>query len=519
MRAAGYIRVSTPAQAEEDKVSLREQRQDIEDYCSSKGYTLVKWYQDVGSGASKRRSGFQQMLRDAQDGEFDIIVCWKADRLSRGLYPAAALGEALEGTDIALEAVKDAIDRTTFDLMAVVGKIELNNIQERARMGARGRAGKGRIAGTPKYGYAIGEDHKPVIVEEEAKVVRRMFQEYAGGSGCRSITSGLMRDGILTRKGKDWTIPRILEVISHPAYMGAGVYGKKQYYKKDDGDHDVRRHRKMPEESWVTIEFPRIIDDVTWEQAQRERKSPTRGSWRRDRIHEAHYMLKGLLWCGHCAKRYRTKSELVVQYRTNKDGTKYKKPTNTVRTRYACINGTGPGSHCPTSYVSAKRVEHLVWKVVTDVLTKPDQVRALLEEQERYLQEGGTLTQLERARNQMETVDAERGRAFQLFQKSYITEKELDVRMRSITERLEFHTEQAKQLEAEASQVADRLARLEDFRSTTRQITARLDTMTGAEKVDVVHALVSRVTVVGKGQYQLVLAIDREGTLSTESTT
>ena len=73
IRAAAYIRVSTERQAEEDRVSLDEQHKDIAAYCQGKGYTVVKEYQDVGSGASKRRPQFQQLLWDAQDGEFDVI--------------------------------------------------------------------------------------------------------------------------------------------------------------------------------------------------------------------------------------------------------------------------------------------------------------------------------------------------------------------------------------------------------------------------------------------------------------
>ena len=91
IRAAAYIRVSTERQAEEDKVSLGEQSKDIAAYCLDKGYTVVKEYQDIGSGASKRRQGFQQLLRDTQAGHYDVIVCWKSDRLSRGLYPDTAL--------------------------------------------------------------------------------------------------------------------------------------------------------------------------------------------------------------------------------------------------------------------------------------------------------------------------------------------------------------------------------------------------------------------------------------------
>ena len=102
IRAAAYIRVNTERQAEEDRVSLEEQHKGIASYCETKDYTVVKDYRDVGSGASKRRPGFQQLLRDVQDGALDVIVCWKSDRLSRGLYPAAALMEAIEGTDVTL---------------------------------------------------------------------------------------------------------------------------------------------------------------------------------------------------------------------------------------------------------------------------------------------------------------------------------------------------------------------------------------------------------------------------------
>ena len=76
MRAAAYIRVSTEKQAAEEKVSLTEQRKDIDAYCEDRAYSIVEVYQDVGSGASKRRRDFQRMLKDAQAGHFDVIVCW-----------------------------------------------------------------------------------------------------------------------------------------------------------------------------------------------------------------------------------------------------------------------------------------------------------------------------------------------------------------------------------------------------------------------------------------------------------
>ena len=111
----------------------------MEAHCQRRGLTIAARYQEVGRGWTKNRPEFQRMLADARKGRFDTIVCWKSDRLSRGMYPAAALMEVVEAYQIGLEAVMDAIDMKTFGLMAAIGKIELDNFRERASMGKRGR--------------------------------------------------------------------------------------------------------------------------------------------------------------------------------------------------------------------------------------------------------------------------------------------------------------------------------------------------------------------------------------------
>ena len=129
-------------------------------YCESKGLTITARYQEVGRGWSKKRPEFQRMLADARRGRFDTIVCWKSDRLSRGMYPAAALMEVVEAHQIRLEAVMDAIDMKTFGLMAAIGKIELDNFRERSTLGKRGTAKQGRApTGGPRSSIdsAIGQ--------------------------------------------------------------------------------------------------------------------------------------------------------------------------------------------------------------------------------------------------------------------------------------------------------------------------------------------------------------------------
>ena len=176
-RAAIYARVSDKSQDGEEKTSISEQINDMEAHCKRKGLTITARYQEVGRGWSKKRPEFQRMLADAKRGRFDTIVCWKSDRLSRGMYPAAALMEVVEANHINLEAVMDAIDMKTFGLMAAIGKIELDNFRERASMGKRGTAKQGRIpVGNIPYGYRIGDDGRPQIVEAEAEVVRRVYR-------------------------------------------------------------------------------------------------------------------------------------------------------------------------------------------------------------------------------------------------------------------------------------------------------------------------------------------------------
>ena len=145
-RAAIYARVSDKSQDTEDKTSISEQIGDMEAYCEKKGLTITARYKEVGPGWSKKRPKFLQMLADAKNGDFDIIVCWKSDRLTRGMYPAAALMEVVDAHQIGIEAVMDTIDMKTFGLMAVVGKIELDNLRERSSMGKRGAA-------TSRVGY------------------------------------------------------------------------------------------------------------------------------------------------------------------------------------------------------------------------------------------------------------------------------------------------------------------------------------------------------------------------------
>ena len=266
--AAIYARVSDKSQAEDDKTSIGEQIAEMEAYCENRGLTITVRYQEIGHGWSKMRSEFQRMLADARAGRFDTIVCWKSDRLSRGMYPAAALMEVVEAYQMRLEAVTDSIDIKTFGLMAAIRKIELDNFRERASMGRRGMAKQGRIPNTAMpYGYRRGERGKPEIEENEAEIVRRIFHQCAyEGMGGKFIANQLMADGVPPRKsGTYWHASSIIRLIRNQVYKdGIWWYGKNRHLLTENG----RRVHRQPEDTWIPISFPPLVDETTWERAQ-----------------------------------------------------------------------------------------------------------------------------------------------------------------------------------------------------------------------------------------------------------
>ena len=340
LRAAIYARVSDKSQAEEDKTSLSEQTIEMEAYCERKGLTVVARYQEVGRGWSKKRPEFQRMLAEAKQGLFDTIVCWKSDRLSRGMYPAAALMEV--------------VDMKTFGLMAAIGKIELDNFRERASMGKRGTAKQGRTpTGTLPYGYRIGDDGRPEIHEAEAEVVRRIFRQYVHeGMGASSITWQLLEEGVPAGKnGGRWHESHLHRMPGSEAYKGAWWYGKTRQVATEDGT----RVYAQPRETWIEIPVPPLVDEETWDRAQALKKQRLNRSKRNTKVF---YLLQHLLRCAECGMLFggRTNSRDV----TKRNGKVYRYELDPPLRYYSCYGMQKHRLRCRKhSFIRAEKLEEL----------------------------------------------------------------------------------------------------------------------------------------------------------------
>ncbi len=501
-RAAIYARVSHQSQAEEDKTSISEQTREMEAYCQVKGLTIVARYQEVGRGWSKKRPEFQRMLADAKQGRFDTIVCWKSDRLSRGMYPAAALMEVIEAHQIRLEAVMDAIDLKTFGLMAAIGKIELDNLRDRTSLGRRGAAKQGRIPshGIP-YGYRIGDDGKPCIEEVEAGVVRRIFDQYVHEEiGIPSIARRLMDDGVPTAKpaGKRWHESHVHRILGNGAYKGTWWYGKSRQISTEDG----RKRYQQPEDTWIQIPFPPLVDEQTWNRAQSLKKLRMSRAKRNTRVF---YMLQHLVRCSGCGMLLGGRA--TKQNTVRRNGKLYHYDLEPPRRYYQCYGMQKRLFSCRRHpFIRAERLEDLIWREVAKVVQNPQIIvagmEALIPSQDTDLAE--EIAQAERG---LRDIQSEEDRMIRLYVSGKIDEDQLDRQRQFVTERLKHCREQLERCRAREVAAKDKRVLAGHIAQWARTIEQSLDSLSSEERKEVLEFLLDSVTIDGDNNVTITLTI------------
>ncbi len=508
-RAAIYARVSDKSQDTEDKTSISEQISDMETHCQRRGLTIAARYQEVGRGWSKNRPEFQRMLAEAKKGRFDVIVCWKSDRLSRGMYPAAALMEVIEAYQIELEAVMDAIDMKTFGLMAAIGKIELDNFRERTSMGKRGSAKQGRIpVNNVPFGYRLGEGRRPVVVEEEVEIIRRVFHMYVReGLGAPAIARQLTAEGIPTPNNVGrWYDRTVTRILSHEAYRGTWWFGKVRHVATE---HGMRRYGR-PEDEWVGVPFPPVIDEETWQQAQEAKKQRLTRSGRNTKIF---YLLQHLIRCAECG--YIMGCQANRRQTVKRDGKSYKYELDPPHRYYRCYGKLNIGMKCREhSYIRAERLEELVWGEVKKMLENPDLIVAGIESLNTQADGDGLAEEIARAERDLQKVQVEEDRAIRLYVSGKITEKQLDHQRKFITERLETLRENLNEYRARESARSEQRELAERVMEWAEWIGDGLDELPQEERREVLRLLLDGATIDKDNQVHLTLAIPTKDFLS-----
>jgi DNA invertase Pin-like site-specific DNA recombinase len=150
MRAAIYARVSTTDQHVENQLA------ELRQYVERRGWTAVEYVDRGVSGAKDRRPALDELLKAARRRRFDVLVCWRLDRLGRNLRHLILLLDELRALGIAFVTLGEGLDTSTpagrlqLHVLSAIAEFERARVQERVVAGLARAKAQGRKLGRPE---------------------------------------------------------------------------------------------------------------------------------------------------------------------------------------------------------------------------------------------------------------------------------------------------------------------------------------------------------------------------------
>lgn len=225
-------------------------REYIENFIEgAKGAEVVEYEDEGFSGKNIKRPQFQQMLKDMQKRHFDYLVCYKLDRLGRNLADLATLMENLEHKGTSFVSIKEKFDTTTpigkamLYFSGVLAQMEREQIAERVRDNMLMLARSGRwLGGTTPLGFdskklerediAGKKKMSYFLVENSAEIelVRFIFTYFMEKQSLTKVMEYLLEHGIRTRKGCEFYIMAVRDILTNPVYCVADKEAYQYFY-------------------------------------------------------------------------------------------------------------------------------------------------------------------------------------------------------------------------------------------------------------------------------------------------
>lgn len=273
LRVTFYARVSTDK--DEQLNSLENQVQYYTELIQSKpNWIYVEGYIDEGiSGTStKKRDSFLRMIEDAKAGRFDFIITKEISRFSRSTLDSIKYTQELLEHDVGVLFQNDNINTLDSDsefrlvVMAGVAQDEVRKLSERLKFGFRQAIKNGHVLGNDRLWGYDKKDCVLTINEDEAQIIRRIFDLYANQQlGIRRISQILYDEGHTSRQGGPFNVLTIRHILCNPKYKG-------WYCAKKSQTVDYRSKRKvfLDESEWVMYpdpSIPAIVSEELWDRA------------------------------------------------------------------------------------------------------------------------------------------------------------------------------------------------------------------------------------------------------------
>lgn len=492
-----YTRVSTIEQAESG-YSIDEQERLLLEYCNKNDIEVYKCYSDRGiSGKDiKHRPALKELLQDVEEGKVTDVICWKINRLSRKLSDVLKIVDIFEKNNVTFKSYSEPFATDTpagkmqFQMMALIGEFERGTIAQNVKMGCVARAREGKWGGNKVLGYDIvpmensqnkkRNETRLVINELEAEVVRFIFNEYAAGKGYKSITTNLNKLGYKTKKGNNFSVGSIKDILINPVYIGKIRYNLRQNWSE--------KRRKNINANPIVVDglHDAIIDIKLWDKVQAILQSK---KGKPSRIYDGEYPLTGVLKCPKCG------AGMVIMRTTNKlaDGSKKR------IAYYACGAWKNKGTAvCNSNTIRVDKANEYVFNKISELLTNEKMIKAIVANvnKERANKINPAKKEVEKIDKELEKLDKKKKKIFEAYEDEIITKEEFLTRKEELNNRVKSLEEQKAPLIVTLSDDVSEEVPYEFIKSILENFSTVLTESTSREqKKKLLHMIISEITI------------------------
>ena len=362
LRVTYYARVSSDT--DEQLNSLDNQISYYENFIKkNQTWTFVPGYVDEGlSGIStKKRKHFNEMIEDAKDDHFDLIITKEISRFARNTLDSLQYTRELLSLGVGVFFQNDNINTLDEDaelrltIMSSIAQDELRKLSSRVKFGHQQAIKSGVVLGNSRiFGYMKDGKHL-VIDESQAPMVRDLFRLYATGEySMKQLEALFYEQGYRNYNGNKIAHSTLSGIISNPKYKGYYVGNKVRIV-----DMFTKKQKFLPPEEWVMFKdetgelVPAIVSEELWDSANEVLTRRSEDVKNRKGICNHANLLTGKLFCTHCgAPYYRRESK-------GKDGT--------VNSKWVCSNKINNGADaCPSFPIYEAEIKPILFEVFSE---------------------------------------------------------------------------------------------------------------------------------------------------------
>ncbi|MCF2595592.1 recombinase family protein [Pseudoflavonifractor phocaeensis] len=313
LRVTFYARVSS--ESDEQLNSLGNQVQYYGDLIRRNiNWTYVEGYIDEGLSAAttKKRENFHRMVEDGKAGRFDLVITKEITRFARNTLDSIQYTRELLNAGVGVFFQNDNINTLDEDselrltIMSGIAQDELRKLSSRVKFGHQQAIKNNVVLGNSRiFGYRK-DAGRLLIDEEEAPMVRELFELYATGEySMKQIETLFWEKGYRNHNGKKIAHTTMSGMISNPKYKGYYVGNKVKVI-----DLFTKKQKFLPPEEWVMFKdetgdiVPAIIPEELWDLANAVLKKRSEDVKNRQGICNHANLLTGKLCCTHCGASY-----------------------------------------------------------------------------------------------------------------------------------------------------------------------------------------------------------------------